>query len=544
MLDTTFALLALAAPQAPTESRPELEWGPRQVEHLMNRAAFGATHADLARGLESGPEGLLRELARAPEWERVEPVLIRWEDFDLDPAGVPVPPEKSKYKHVTRREAARIKSELARADHAQFMEYVDGYFRSMLAGDAPLNDRMTLFWHGFFTTASPVVLRKFELINQHQFLREHALGNFRTLLHGIVRDPAMLQYLDNNTNVAGHPNENLARELMELYSLGEGNYTEVDVREAARALTGAHAGGDGRFRFDSDVHDAGDKTVLGTTGPLRGAELVEILLEQEACPRWVAGRILGYFEGVPPSEERLADYAAFLLEVDYAIRPFVERLLLDPDFYRDEVVGARVQSPIDFLVGACRKTGLDPAPSVPFRMTVELGEGLYQPPSVKGWEGGETWITSNLLLMRGNCIGALLGTLPEPGPVEGSSGATTGSEATEPEMAAFGPALARDELVREVYQLAKTHDWERELHLAAPFRARGVSDEELAGAALEEWLAIEVPPRLEAAAQAFLERERERLGLGEASLLHSEHAEAVLRGLAHLVFSLPEAQLG
>jgi uncharacterized protein (DUF1800 family) len=142
----------------------------------MNRAGFGATREDLERGLELGPAGLVQDLAREAEWERVEPVLIRWEDFDLDPAGVPVPPEQSKYKDVSRKEAAEIKSELARTDHAQFMDYVDLYFRSMIDGDAPLNDRMTLFWHGFFTTASPVVLRKFELINQHQFLRENALG--------------------------------------------------------------------------------------------------------------------------------------------------------------------------------------------------------------------------------------------------------------------------------------------------------------------------------------------------------------------------------
>lgn len=534
-----------AAPGPQAEPAPEhsgpAEWGPREVEHLMNRAGFGATREDLARGLELGPAGLVRDLAREAEWERVEPVLIRWEDFDLDPAGVPVPPEQSKYKDVSRKQAAEIKSELARTDHAQFMDYVDAYFRSMIDGDAPLNDRMTLFWHGFFTTASPVVLRKFELINQHQFLRENALGNFRTLLHGIVRDPGMLQYLDNNTNVAGHPNENLARELMELYSLGEGNYTEVDVREAARALTGAHAGADGLFSIHEDEHDAGLKTVLGVTGPLKGAELVEILLDQEACPRWVAWRILSYFEGLPPTEERLADYAAFLREHDYELRPFMERLLLDPAFYRDEVVAARVQSPIDFIVGACRKTGLEPAPYVPFRITVELGEGLYQPPSVKGWEGGESWITSNLLLQRGNSLGALLGTLPTPPAAEEQEG-------TMGEPAMMEPGLeerARGALVSQMYQLAKVHEWHRELALAADFRALEVQDDrELARAALEEWLAIEAPERLVDEAAGFLARERERRGIEADSVLESDQAEDILRSLAHLVFSLPEAQLG
>ena len=394
----------------------DLEWSPRQVEHLMNRAGFGATGAEIAAALEATPAEFVERLCwPSDQWQRLEPTLIRWEDFDLDPRGVPVPPEQSKYQGMSRKEASQIKSELARIDHRQFMEYMDAYFASMIAGADPLNDRMTLFWHGFFTTASPVVMRKFELLNQHQFLREHALGNFKDLLHGIVRDPGMLQYLDNNTNVKGHPNENLARELMELYSLGEGNYTEVDVREAARALTGCHANPEGLYEFKAEHHDDGEKTVLGTTGKLQGAELVEILLAQEACPRWVALRILTYFEGVAPSEERLAEYAAFLREQDYEILPFMRRLFLDPEFYRPLVVGARVQSPIDYFVGMCHKLDLDPADFVPYRMTLELGEGLYQPPSVKGWEGGETWMTNALLMQRGNFAGVLLGTLPRGG---------------------------------------------------------------------------------------------------------------------------------
>lgn len=534
-MSASFALLPLLL-TAPVQDSSELAWGPREVEHLMNRAAFGASAGELELGVSLGAEGLLAKLLETKEWERVEPTLIRWEDFDLDPAGVPVPPELSKYKGMTRKEASKIKSELARTDHRQFMEYVDAYFRSMMNGDAPLNDRMTLFWHGFFTTASPVVLRKFELINQHQFLRENALGNFKDLLHGIVEDPGMLQYLDNNTNVAGHPNENLARELMELYSLGEGNYSELDVREAARALTGGHAGSDGLFEFQPEKHDDGEKTVLGVTGKLKGKELVDILLAQEACPRWVARRILTYFEGMPPSEERLADYAAFLIESDYEIRPFMERLLLDPAFYSDDVIAARVQSPIDFIVGSCRKIGLQPAPYVPFRITVELGEGLYQPPNVKGWEGGETWITSNLLMQRGNSMGALLGTLPETAMMEESDMPAGEMDLEE---------RARGALVHELYTLAKVSHWERELDLVSAFKRRGVgSDEELARAALESWLAIAPPDYLVAAMLEHLSRERQNLELDGASLLDSEHAEELLRRLAHLIFSLPEAQLG
>ena len=524
-----------ATARGPVDPGPgDLEWSPRQVEHLMNRAGFGATQAEIAAALESTPVEFVERLCVASDqWQRLEPTLILWEDFDLDPRGVPVPPEQSKYQGMSRKEASQIKSELARIDHRQFMEYMDAYFESMIQGADPLNDRMTLFWHGFFTTAAPVVLRKFELLNQHQFLRQHALGNFKDLLHGIVRDPGMLQYLDNNTNVKGHPNENLARELMELYSLGEGHYTEVDVREAARALTGCHANPEGLYEFKAEHHDDGEKTVLGKTGQLQGAELVEILLAQEACPRWVALRILSYFEGVAPSEERLAEYAAFLREQDYEILPFMRRLFLDPEFYRPLVVGARVQSPIDYFVGMCHKLDLDPADYVPYRMTLELGEGLYQPPSVKGWEGGETWMTNALLMQRGNYAGVLLGTLPPPAPAE--------AEGMEMDL----EDRARGALVAELNQLAKLSQWERELDLLGSLAASaGAGDAELVRAALAEWLAIEPSERVLEAALEHLGRERERLELGSTPLSECSEAEAILRRLAHLVFSLPEAQLG
>lgn len=276
-------------------------WTARNVEHLLNRAGFGATPAEVEAALALTPEAFVYQLfVPRRAWERVEPVLIRWEDFDLDPRGIPVEAEKSKYRGMARGEVQRIIQPLRATDRRQFLEYADRWFDSMRRHDDPVRDHATLFWHGFFTTSFAVVRRKYEVIQQHQFLREHGLGSFRELLHGIVRDPAMLQYLDNNTNVKGHANENLARELMELFSLGEGHYSEVDVREAARALTGAWADPEGRFQFQAENHDEGDKTILGRTGKFAGAELVDLTLEQEACPRWVARRLLAYFEGSEP----------------------------------------------------------------------------------------------------------------------------------------------------------------------------------------------------------------------------------------------------
>jgi hypothetical protein len=505
-----------------------VEWNARNAEHLLNRAGFGGTPRDVQAAVAAKPEGLIDVLMTAHrEWERLEPVLIEWEDFDLDPTGQPVPPEKSRYKGVPRKKQFQIMDKLRATDRLQFMDYSDRWFRAMISYDDPLRDRMTLFWHGFFTTASPVVKRKYELLNQHQFLRANALGSFRDLLHGIAVDAAMLQYLDNNTNVKEHPNENFARELMELYSLGEGNYSEVDVREAARALTGCHANPAGRYEFRPEHHDDGEKTILGVTGKMRVGELVDVLLAQEACARWVAYRILRYLEGAEPSAERLDEYADFLRESDYAITPFLRRLLLDPTFYRDEIVGARVESPVDFIVGMCRKLDLVPADHALYRLTEILGEGFYLPPTVKGWDGGEAWITNDRLMQRGNCAGVLLGALA-PSSMSGG----------ELEVRASGEAVIR------LGRIAQITTWKRGLNMRGMVhKSNATTDSEIVDAVLRRLLAVEPPAHLRAQMLAHLERERVAAELGHTPLLETSDVEMVLRRLSHLILSLPEAQL-
>ena len=541
----TAALLALAS-AAPAQQQEC--WGPRAAEHLLARAGFAPTGAEIETAAAEGPaEVVERLLEDRRAWKKIPPLLVKYSEFGLDPRQRPLneklPEGKALEELIARRHFLRDQ------DRSQFLDYFDRWARSMIRGDAPLRDRMTLFWHGFFTTSFQVVRRKYEMINQHELLREHALGNFADLLRGIAHDPAMLIYLDNNTNVEGHPNENFARELMELYSLGEGNYTEVDVREAARALTGAWAGPFGEYEFHEEVHDAGEKAILGQTGNFGADDLLDILLEQPACARWVATKLLRYFEGAEPSPERLEEYAATLREADYEVVPVLKKLFSDPRFYRDEVLGARIQGPIEFMIGICRKLDLDPPDYYLFSATAELGQCFYDPPTVKGWDGGPAWITNSSLMMRGNCVGVLLDVFQAEyvtAEVRSAASDTDGGMRT---ASMLSPELKAEVMAQAATRLAALKDdqgWEPSLNLTRlVLRSGARTDEEITAFLAEDWLAVEPSGRVLKLMGDFIARERTAYGLGEQPLLTSgPNVELLLRRLAHLLFSLPEAQLG
>jgi hypothetical protein len=527
---------ASARPQSDAPASPGLEWNARTVEHLYNRAGFGALPAEIEEGVRLGPDALIEKLMTAAQpWEDVEPYLARWEDFDLGPDQIPL--------KVSRFPNAQVAAQTASAtrlkDRTQFIAYSDRWFASMIDHADPLRDRMTLFWHGFFTTSLEVVKRKYEMMQQHQWMRRSALSSFRELLHGLVEDPAMLQYLDNNTNVKGHPNENFARELMELYSLGEGNYSEVDVREAARALTGCTGNPDGHYEFVADRHDGGEKTILGEKGKFGNEELVDILLRQPACARYVTRKLMGWLEGVEPSPERLESYAAFLRENGYELKPFLKKLFTDPAFYRPEVIGTRVQGPIEFLVIFCRKLEITPPPQFLYTASGLLGQGFYQPPTVKGWDEGLGWITPDALMQRGNAAAVLLNVLeddtdPEPTPEAMSDGSPTADPGST-----YGFTAVR------LRRMTFRSNWDPQVALCPLFEsANAHSDAEIVAYALDRWLAIEPPKETRDRLLEFLSEERAVRKIEEGRLTEpSQASEFALRRFARMVFSLPEAQL-
>ncbi|MEM7516615.1 MAG: DUF1800 family protein, partial [Planctomycetota bacterium] len=240
-------------------------WDARAVEHLYSRAGFGASRREIERGVKKGVTGLVDELLN----ERYEEDPFFYERMGIDDA--------ERMRDLEREERRKLIRERNRADRLQMQAFGAWWIDRMIEGHDPLRERMTLFWHGFFTSSYKEVSRSDEMIAQNELFREHGLGSYRALLHGIVRDPAMLRYLNNDKNRKQAPNENLARELMELFTLGEGNYTEEDVKEAARALTGHRANRQGEFDVRWRSKDRGPKTILGVEGRHDAKTLVEIL---------------------------------------------------------------------------------------------------------------------------------------------------------------------------------------------------------------------------------------------------------------------------
>ena len=516
-------------------------WTAREAEHLLNRAGFGASSAEVREAVALGRAACVERLLapRVPE----EPPYFEHVRI----------PDTKKLRELGEEQRKALESAARELDKRQLVELSHWWIRRMQSGADPLRERAILFWHGVFTSSSDKVARSWPMIRQHQLLREHALGSYADLLRGVARDAAMLQYLDNTANRRGKPNENLARELMELFSLGLGNYGETDVKEAARALTG-RTSRDDEYYFDAGAHDTGDKTVLGVTGPLDGEKLVDVLLAQDACPKHVARRLLAWFEGAPPSEERVERYAAFLRAHEWNIGATLRELFLDDEFYRDDIVGARVASPVDQLVGLSRRLRLDAPEFVVNGGAILLGQKLFAPPTVKGWDEGYAWISTATLMQRGNLAGLLLGTV-SLADVVSQADLLAGDPAMQDEllmqdgmsmerMKELKPGKANSAAIGLLRRLDATGYLPR-LNLCARLRAAGAtSDAQIVDALLDDLLAIPVPDDTRARMLVHLAGERADRDLREGEWLRDEQvAERVLRRVAHLMLSLPEAQL-
>jgi uncharacterized protein (DUF1800 family) len=284
-------------------------------------------------------------------------------------------------------------------DHA--IDLKGWWLNEMRVTDQPLTERMTLFWHGHFTSSFQKVRQPWSMIQQNQLLRRHALGSFRDLLRGIVRDPAMLVYLDNHRNSAREPNENLAREFFELFTLGEGHYTEVDIKEAARALSGY--GVDRRtstFRFRRRHHDRGKKTIFGKTGRFDADDLVDLVLEHPACAPFIAEKVWNHFV-VTPVSPGIKSKIAQRFARTWSIGDLVEDVLKSGAFWASDNRGTAIKSPVELTVGTVRTLGIDLTDPKPLILTTrQLGQDVFSPPNVKGWPGGERWIDANSLLKR------------------------------------------------------------------------------------------------------------------------------------------------
>jgi uncharacterized protein (DUF1800 family) len=385
-------------------------WNARLAAHLLRRAGFGGSPAEVARAAASSMHAAVDALLRFPV-----------------SATVPdVPPDLPDESDVDERLAERLRADGAqRASDPQLVELRKErrmlerrgvaaaqlwWLGRMIGTPAPLQEKMTLFWHGHFTTAAVQKgVTPEEAVAQNDLFRRYALGNVRELTQAVSRDPAMLKYLDSVRSERAHPNENYARELMELFTLGIGNYTENDVREAARAWTGLRIrrGGNDVF-LQPRLHDDGSKTFLGRTGAFDGDDVVAIIFEQPAAPRFFATKLLRFFVYDGPEPALVDALAATIVKHGFELQPVMSTLLRSNVFYSERAYRALVKSPIEFVVGSCRLFGIDPATPETLAALTRMNQILFYPPNVKGWPGGASWLNSETVLARENFANALM----------------------------------------------------------------------------------------------------------------------------------------
>jgi uncharacterized protein (DUF1800 family) len=377
-------LLAQAAPSRLDEAR---------ARHLLLRSGFAPSQTEVDRlvGQDAG-QAVAEIVARAQASTPHQPPPAF---TDAAPPSAPRLLETREQRTAWRQQQLREGQELKA-----------WWMREMIDSPSPLAERMTLFWHGHFATSQQKVVRSQAMWHQHQLLRAQALGNFGALLHAVARDPAMLAYLDGASSRKEAPNENFAREVMELFALGEasqgGGYSEQDIREAARAFTGwSIERDDFAFRLRPAFHDGGSKTVFGRSGAFDGDTVIDLMLEQPAAARFITAKLWREFVSPTPEGPEFDAIAARFRAGGYDIAALLRDLLLSDAFWAGENRGALVKSPVELLVGAMRQFGLEPPDPMPLvRKSAQLGQNLLVPPNVKGWPGYTDWIDATRLLER------------------------------------------------------------------------------------------------------------------------------------------------
>jgi uncharacterized protein (DUF1800 family) len=366
-------------------------WSPRLAAHLLRRAGFGGSPSDVQHYATLSCADAVSALVRFPSTDGYpEPQLV---DDETPGTG---------FATIDRDQRRELRKQ-------QNVANVTWWLDRMLATPAPLQEKMTLFLHGHFATASGVKgIYGLDIVEQNELLRRYALGNWRELTHYVARDRAMLKWLDNAHSVKAHPNENFARELMELFTLGIGNYTETDVRESARAFTGfTFARRTGQFYFNAAQHDDDSKTFLGRTGNFNGDDIIDIIFQQPAAPKLFASELLAFFVYSDPEPELVDAVAALIHKNDFEMLPVMSTLLRSKVFYSDRAYRALVKSPVEFAIGSYQLFGVTQTTPAIVGALNRMGQLPFHPPSVKGWDGGALWLNTQTVIARENFASSL-----------------------------------------------------------------------------------------------------------------------------------------
>lgn len=356
--------------------RTDGNWSRREATHLLWRTGFGASAEEIQQVTQDGLDKTLDRLLNPPQ-----------ESAEFTKAD------------ALLRQAA--------FDSGNIADLKTWWLHRMVASANPLIEKLTLLWHNNFATSNAKVDSVTLMATQNDLLRRESLGSFRPVLHGIAKDVAMLLWLDSNSNRKRHPNENFAREVMELFSLGVGNYSEHDIQEAARAFTGWHVR-NGEFWLNAIQHDTGEKVVFTKRGNFDGGDVIELCLEHPACPRFLAFKLLRQFVEPSPSKEHIDALAARIRQHNFEWRPILRELFASRLFFSEPARQSIIKSPVELLLGAVRQLKAKPNLQSLARLSAELGQDLFEPPTVKGWDGGRLWISSTTLIQRANFATALL----------------------------------------------------------------------------------------------------------------------------------------
>ena len=365
-----------------------------RTKHLHSRAGFGLHYTELQNFSDKRISKQVSAMIEQAKMDKPIAIIDSYQikALQLLNAGL------AKKKQLSPAEVKQ-KKDITESLNRGVRDLNTEWVQRMISTDSPLREKMTLFWHGHFACREEGNPYFAQTLNNIQ--RANALGNFKTLLVQVSQSAAMLNFLNNQQNHKGHPNENFARELMELFTLGRGNYTEQDIKQSARAFTGWMHDEAGNFKFNPKTHDDGDKTFFGQTGNFDGEGIIDIILSKPTTAEFISRKLYKFFVNDDPNETHVQELANHFYKSNYDIAELMHRMFTADWFYAPENMGNKIKSPVEFIVGFSRQFYIDyTKPEVLLQLQRGLGQALFYPPNVAGWAGGKSWIDSSSLMLR------------------------------------------------------------------------------------------------------------------------------------------------
>ncbi len=396
------------------------DWNYDNAAHLLERAGFGGTPEEVELLAAMSPRDAVRSLVYFDKVDNSH--LLPFDHSGIhDPGLEPFPPSRPATTDLAKANGEALGIKVKPEGNRRLQPVVNKFFywlrasvletnrvaywwaNRMVASNSPLQEKMALFWHGHYAINESKVRDYRKLLTELELFQQMGTGSFRDLMVAVAQDPAMLSFLDAGVNVKGASNENFAREIMELFTMGVGNYSETDIREAARAFTGWNYV-DLDFVINEAQHDNDSKTFLGRTGNFDGVDIIDLIMQQEVTADYIAGKLYRFFVRQDFSPKLGAELGKIFRAADYEVAPLLETIFMSKDFYSAASVGGQIKSPVQLAISTYRKLGLDRIPGVPDfnQATGALSQSLFRPPTVAGWAGGRSWVTPGLLLERGN----------------------------------------------------------------------------------------------------------------------------------------------